>query len=251
MNRIEKVLKKITKPLHKKVYQDYKELSGKKLLSEANRSDLSDRLETLGVNPQEKKIVQYRGSIELSEAFLDKRYDTTPKFAYKDKMSHKGRKFSMYPQELITPDAYEIDQFRRSLYGANSWREWYEKIGNAVAKKLTWTSDDDVYGRIDHYEYPAEALAIKTVDCEGHAFLVSSIEPGLAVAYGFYDNGKKRIGHAFNVFVEDDELYVLETTGNKAQIYKYSDQDKYKIHYIFTARKTYVLDDSVKFGRHL
>jgi len=67
----------------------------------------------------------------------------------------------------------------------------------------------------------------------------------LGVCYGFFGS----TGHAFNCFVENNELFVLETTGNKANVSKYSEQDKYKIYYIITKKGTYAINKGVHFGK--
>ena len=48
---------------------------------------------------------------------------------------------------------------------------------------------------------------IITHQCEDHSFLGASIEPALGVAYGFAGS----TGHAFLVYVHENELYIMET----------------------------------------
>lgn len=71
-----------------------------------------------------------------------------------------------------------------------------------------------------------------------------SAHPEIGGAWGFYKGG----GHAFNVFVYENRLYVLETTGSRAEILEYEKQSDYVIHYIITRDNTYQLKGGVRFG---
>lgn len=170
--------------------------------------------------------------------FCEDMYIKVDKFAYKNKMEHKGKAISVYPNEMIQPELFEVVNARSKIKEPDSRYMWYENVGRYVSN-FKWTDDKDTYGVPDRYEYPNKAIIHKEVDCEGHSAVVSSLEPEIGIAYGYYIQDKKtKYGHAFNVFVCDEQLYILETTGTKAEIYKYPNP-KYDIHWIFTQNSTY------------
>jgi len=85
-------------------------------------------------------------------------------------------------------------------------------------------------------------------NCEDHAFVLASALPKkVGVAYGFYSNG---VGHAFNVFVHNEELWIADTVTEKCILHRYaSDAHGYSIHYIITPEYTYMLKWGVEFGK--
>lgn len=87
-----------------------------------------------------------------------------------------------------------------------------------------------------------------THQCEDHSLIVCSACPEFGWALGFLTVGNNRFGHAFNVFVHNGELYILDTVGNSARIEKAKDNKDYKIHYIVTKKKAYVVEWGASFG---
>jgi hypothetical protein len=90
---------------------------------------------------------------------------------------------------------------------------------------------------------------IITHQCEDHAYVCASLMPEtLGVAYGFVNlpDGSS-FGHAFNVFINNNKLWLLDTVENYA-ITKDVSKHYYSINYIVTNKGTYVVDDKVKFG---
>jgi len=194
------------------------------------------------VSNQEEKLTPI-------EEYCTKHFKKVNKFAYKDKGRIGSSTFPVYPNEMIQPDSFLVVKERRKIPKATDKFLWYGNIGKHVDKILTWTKDKQVHGFTDIYPTPADTLTLKHEDCDGHAFLVSSIEPEIGLCFGFY----KKEGHAFNCFVYEQELYILETNAvfdkNKNfKIQKYLNQEDYKIHFIFTKDNTYELDGSVHFG---
>jgi len=124
------------------------------------------------------------------------------------------------------------------------------KTGKYVDKRLKWTGDDVTEDVPDYFSSPIESILEKRKDCEDHAFLAASLNEDLGVAFGLCGTG----GHAFNVFIKDDELWVLETNStrdydNCVKAFKYKNQTHYKIHWIFTKDKTFkCLDRPLNFG---
>lgn len=164
--------------------------------------------------------------------------------AYQNKRSFKEKPITVFLHELIQPNGYEIYNLARKIKTYT-----VEGVGNYLAGYLTW-KDDKQFNAVtkDYYCTPSESIVYKNVDCEDHAYVMASLMPrNLGVAYGFYDDGTNRFGHAFNVEVTNNKLYVIDTVGNKIvkKLYKGC---PYTINYIVTQKGTYVIDDSVKFG---
>lgn len=178
------------------------------------------------------------------EQYCKKNYKLIPKIAYQNKRKYNDKPVSVYLNELITPGAFEVDKLFSGVYPTGTNKAIAGVVGRKVARKLTWTSDSDFANSDDYYLYPSEALVQKECDCEDHAFVVASCHKELGVAYGFYDGG----GHAFNVFVEDGKLYVLDTVGDSAYIEEYSSNSKYVIHYIITKNFTFEVKRGARFG---
>ena len=184
------------------------------------------------------------------EQYCEKNFTELNKFAYKDKRYSVKEKFiSMYPNEMIKPDCFEIVKARKAIGVPNRTLEWYRKVGDFVAENMKWKSDQEVYGVLDFYSYPSETLVLGHSDCESHASIVSSIEPEMGIAFG-------RSGttwHAWNVFVLGGELYGLETNSTPIDlssciIFNHNNQKKYKINWIFTRNRTFRVDGGTHFG---
>lgn len=211
-----------------------------------------------------KQLLDYlQKKLEITPELTDvdlycrERYDLVDNKAYKNKRKVFGKYVTVFLNELITPNAYEVLKVKKDLNLKD--KDIYDKaviIGNKIAYLLKWTSDKDMHNSNDFYTFPNEDLVIRKTDCEGHAFTVASFDRNISVAYGFYNekgySGDSRgVGHAFNVFIWNDSLYILETTGNVAQIHKYNpkdDKEQYNIRFIVTPTRTYQLEYGVEFG---
>lgn len=182
------------------------------------------------------------------EKWCKSKYLQINNIAYKQKRKIKGLSYSIFLNEMITPYAFEVAKFQQDIPVKQDLFERAVEIGRKVAKSLVWTSDTNLDSSGDYYLYPSETIVLKDCDCEDHAFLVASLEKNIGVAYGFYKNGTQEIGHAFNVLVYNDELWVLETTGNDVEIMRYKEDEKYRIHFIITRNYTFQLNGGVRFG---
>jgi hypothetical protein len=136
--------------------------------------------------------------------------------------------------------------YHRTSYGYNGLSE--TSIGSI-----------EKIGKIKCYDFEVKdthlfffANGVISHNCESHSFLVASIKPdNIGVAFGMCHG----VGHAWNVFEYNGELWCMETntvanflnSGN-TRAFKYSAQTGYKIHLIFTKDKTYEVDASTDFG---
>lgn len=178
-----------------------------------------------------------------------KSYRRIPKIAYTNKRKTAGLSYSVYLNEMITPDAWTIQKQKNLLVLKGSSRDRIRNVGNRVAQILTWTDDKNLDTSGDYYLYPAETLTLLKGDCEDHAFVVASFFPeDFGVAYGFYDDGVKRYGHAFNVFEDNGALWIADTVGGDCVMKQYSKDIPWKIHYILTKEHTFEVKRGVDFG---
>jgi len=236
-----------------KSYQDIIHSQSKELsILSLERDSLQTEVDTL---TKEKKALEANseGLTEL-EQYCQDNFEEIPLIAYTDKFTtDDGTVVPVTPNEFITPYAHVIKQTRAAL-NPSKWNtsllSWAKVIAKGVDQRLQWTSDEKRYGFADRYELPAVGLMQKKIDCEGHAHIVSSIEPQIGVAFGKAGT----TAHAWNVFVYKDELYCLETNterdrNNSHKVFKYADQSKYVIYQIFTQYHTYrVKRSNIRFG---
>jgi len=171
-----------------------------------------------------------------------------PNIAYKNKRYFKDKPISIYLNELITRDAYEVLHFKKGLSKSNSVMTRAKSVGNKTAKHLTWTDDAHLIKSGDYYLTPSESLVHKKSDCEDHAFLNASLDSEIGVVYGFLTVGKNRFGHAWNCFVHNNKLYYLETTGNTGKVLLASNAKDYEASFIVTKDSTYQVGEMVNFG---
>jgi hypothetical protein len=175
-------------------------------------------------------------------------YKSVDNIAYKDKRQKGSENFI---NEFITPNAFKILKFKKKFNNIEFHNnlDMAKKVGNEVSKSIKWTSDKETQNVTDHYAYPEETLTTFLDDCEGSAFVLSSLYPKIfKVAFGFYDNGKDKFGHAFNVFEHNDKLYIVDASGVRVhtELWK-SNKSKYEIHLIITQKNTFKLGN-VNFG---
>lgn len=182
------------------------------------------------------------------EIFCSNKYKVVKNKAYANKRDFLKKPINVYINQMITPDALEVKKLRFRITKSKTLSEDVLNIGNTISNDFTWTSDISLEGTGDYYLYPEEIIVTGKGDCEDHAFVVASLNPEIAVAYGSLTKDGQKIGHAFNVFIENNKLYVLETTGDTAQVSEYLDNDKYYINFIITKNLTFEVDGSVEFG---
>lgn len=229
-----------------------KKLANYKKKCKNEKAKYQQMVDNLQSQVEDLKLDAFGRETEL-EKFCEKRYEKANKIAYAKKRLIEDEPVAIYMNELITPDAYKVEEFFKDTdLKSGSIKQIAERIGDKMASDLIWKSDRFLKGEGDYYLYPNEILSLGWGDCEDHAYVACSAYPDIGGAWGFYRTDKEDDwgGHAFNVFVYNDELYVLETTGNRGKIYRYEDTEKYKIHYIITKNKTFILDDSARFGRN-
>lgn len=198
----------------------------------------------------ERKVNELTPKKPQNETFYGARYKTLENIRYKSKRKVVGKAIDIELNQLFVPRQFEVQKHLKRINCTS--KDLYNRayaVGDYVAKRFTWTDDKNLDSSGDYYLYAEEALVLLNCDCEDHTFTVCSLEPEIDGAYGFYIDSKKvETGHAFNCFVYKDELYVMDTVGNKVEIHKYNDQSNYRIHYIITQNKTYEVTSGVRFG---
>jgi len=181
---------------------------------------------------------------ELEDYCIDKGYKFK-RIAYQNKRSFNDKPISVFLHELIQPESYEVFNLARKI------RTYTPKgVGNYIARNFTWKDDKQFNPKTkDYYLCPNELIVNKTGDCEDHSYLMASLMPEtMGIAYGFVNlPSGKSFGHAFNVFIKNDKLYLLDTVENTV-IIKDVSKHYYSINYIVTQTGTYIVDDSVDFG---
>jgi hypothetical protein len=124
-----------------------------------------------------------------------------------------------------------------------------EKIWN---ENITYISDNYRVNNIpDYYQLPFETNILRKGDCEDSSFYrVSKLKSNgsganFGVAFGLYKGG----GHAFPIFIKDDEIYILEATTSDYVPILYSKQSDYEIYYISNERKSWCVNSDLVFGK--
>lgn len=214
------------------------ELKESKLTEQILRGRISD-IETMLQAP------------ELDQ-WLDKHYMKVGMFGYKNKRYINKTPYTVFINQLIEPEAYEVKKLYQQLPKPLIGLKFYEKIAELVDKTLHWTSDIENIDKRDYYFTASESIVNKDADCDDHAQVVASLGyPDIGICFGKAGSGY----HAFNCFVYKDELWILETNSvrdynNNNWVIKYSEQDRYKIKYVFTKHGTYDLNTKwdIQFG---
>jgi len=195
----------------------------------------------------EQLVLKYNSKIDIC---LKDKFSVIDPIAYTGKRKYKGHDVRMWLHQLITPEQYEVQRFKKKYGIDKDNMVRVQELGNRLAILYTWKSDKDTNDMIDHYAYAEEFLVSKEDDCETHAFTLASMEPCiLGVVYGYFTQNNKRFGHAWNCLVYDNELYHVETTGNTCNIYPWT-ETKYEPHFIVTKKNTYqVAREMTVFGK--
>lgn len=186
--------------------------------------------------------------ISSLEGYCVTKFKVIKNKSYKNKRKYTGKSINVYINQMITPDALEVKRLRFEIPRGESLSTDALNIGNRIAKDFTWTDDKNLDTSGDYYLYPEEIIVSGQGDCEDHAFTVASLNPEIDVAYGFLTKNGRKFGHAFNIFTENDKLYILDTVGDVGEISEYNTTSNYYIHYIITKNATFELDGSVEFG---
>lgn len=179
------------------------------------------------------------------DKYCKEHFKSIPMIAYKQKREVKGKYYPIALNELITPNSFSVKKLFKRIKLDGSVFGNAKKIGNKVAKTLTWDDDKNLAKSGDYYLYPNESIARVKCDCEDHSFVTASGYEEIGIAWGFHGTN----GHAFNVFIDEGELYILETNDDNVDIKKYSDQSTYQIYYIITRNHAYEIDGRVVFGQ--
>jgi len=188
------------------------------------------------------------------DIFCKATYKEIPNIVYKNKMKFNGVYYSVYLNELIIEKAYEVLKLKSQVQKMNDRYAQFKRYGDKIAEITTWTDDKNLDKSGDLYLYPSQIVALKKGDCEDITALTASMDLEIGMCWGFYypetfkTNPKNSFGHAFNCFVLEGKLYILECTGDESVIEEYTGQDHYTINYIITKNNTYVVDGSVQFG---
>src|SRR6056297_1625812 len=250
---------RITKPLHQDIYntaeryaveldEAYETIQGLSAQIEHDWDTISDQKKTIA--ELEEKVEEVKNAKKQTpiDAHLSKEYAEIANIAYKNKRGEQS--YAVFLNEMIRPDAFEVINYKLRFNNQRSvWAKMNAMTKN-IAKTTTWVSEPDLYKSGDYYLYPSETLITKrdTVDCEDLSFLITSLDAdSCATAYGFYNNGTERFGHAFPVWLYRGQLYIIETTGDSADMYRFPNA-KYEVHYFITKNHTYMVKGGVRFG---
>lgn len=184
------------------------------------------------------------------EQYCLSKFVVVPNKAYKNKRAIASLSYPMSLNELITPNAWVVQNLSRQTFKNPDILNRVKSVGNVVAKFLTWTDDKNLSDSGDYYLYPAETITLKKGDCEDHAFVMASLLPeDLGVAYGFKKSGNTKYGHAFNVFVKEGKLYTIDTVSDEAELREVDSTTPWIIHYIITPKYTFLVRGGVEFGQ--
>jgi len=203
---------------------------------ETIRDELEETQEELENNEEERTELDF---------YCETKGYPLRRIAYQNKRQIKDKPVSVFLHELITPESYEVYNLAKKI------KDYTIKgVGKYISKYLTWKDDKQFDADTkDYYLYPNETIVVRQADCEDHAYVMASLMPKtLGIAYGFVNipDGNS-FGHAFNVFINNGKLFLIDTVENYPIIKEVSSH-YYTINYIVTQKGTYVVDDSVKFG---
>lgn len=247
MNIID-ILRDLTKPLHKEIYDSQEQIYDELEKIEKSISVLEKQYdEQLLVNMDLIKKLADKGKNQL-ELYCKENYTQIDNIAYQNKRSHQNQAISVFLNQMITPDVFEVQRIRQKLNLKGDLMQQIITAGNWQARNFTWTDDKNLANSGDYYLYPEEIIVTDKGDCEDHAYCLASILPEIGVAYGFYDDETQRYGHAWNIALIDGKLFHIETTGSKVKLHDFTSDNPYETHYIITQSCTFELNGTVKFG---
>jgi hypothetical protein len=260
------ILKQLTRELHKDAYLEIEAYKNRILEAKQHmqivRNDLKaehDKELTSLKTEHSTIIAKYDAQLDKLKAkqknpidkHLEKLFDKVVSIAYQQKRQINKTFYSIYLNELFTPNAYEVIKFKKTYISKADLSERMLALANKVAKHTTWVDEQKLYDTGDYYYFPAETLTggHKTTDCDDVSFAIASFEPEVcAVVFGMYNDGKNRFGHAYPVFLYEGELYILEATGRAAELIKFNDP-RYEPHILITQNETYRAKYGLNFGK--
>lgn len=253
----------LAKVLYPQIFTDVE--SFKTLVQQYQKNVSEKQSEINSLNDNIKKLLSDK--VSDIDVKLNSLFTKTKNIAYENKRAvasyfDKDRKkkadkvrYSVFLNQMITPDAFEVLKFKAQFSAIDDDMTFFKRAGDALAQATKWVSEQDLYDSGDYYLYPEESLTgmSQYTDCEDVSFVMASLKPNVcAVAYGFYRpegmTGKRQFGHAFPVFVYNDLLYVVETTGDSADI-REVDNNVYEPIYYVTKNHMYKVRGGVDFGK--
>lgn len=200
---------------------------------------LNDELQTLRAIKDREDDLEHYGEIGLKLKNMGLKMIKNK--AYENKRQFKNVYYSVFLNELIIPEAYEVEKHNHETNNA------YLKFNEVV-----WTDDATLDKSGDYYQMPNEVLARKKGDCEDMAYTNASINPEqCAVVYGFFHpDDKTQFGHAWNVILKDDQLLIYDSTNNvenQGGLFS-TTNTKYEPYFIVTKNHTFALKENQEFG---
>lgn len=210
---------------------------------------LNTTLKKLVVNLAEIDKLKKSQKVTDLDKYLNKQGNKIKNKAYKEKRYFKGKPISIYLNELIQRDSYEVLKLKKLINPLGDNINRARVIGSKVSRLFTWTDDKKLIKSGDYYVQPNESIVYKKVDCEDHAFVNASLDEEIGVVYGFMTIGNNTFGHAWNCFVHKGKLYYMETTGNSVNNILASKADNYDGRFIVTKDSTYQIGKPVAFGK--
>lgn len=191
-----------------------------------------------------KELNELKDTDSELDKYCQAHFKEIPKIAYTQKRVYQGNSVTISLHELVTPDSWEVFTLFKRIDKTGDIRDVAQRIGDVTAKNIAWTSDSNLSTSNDYYLYPNETITSKKGDCEDHTFINMSAHEELGGAWGFFGT----VGHAFNVFVKNDDLFILDTVGAQSDIELYKEDSEYKIHYIITKNHAYQVKGGISFG---
>jgi hypothetical protein len=259
------ILKQLTRELHKDAYLEIEAYKNRILEAKIRCQEVKTNLEqdytiqiaelkkehNKAIDYYDQQLAKCKAKAKFPiDAHLEKLFDKTAPIAYQQKRQINKTYYSIYLNELFTPQAYEVLKFKRPHASKKDLSEKMLALANKVAKHTTWIDEQKLYNTGDYYYFPAETLTggNKTTDCDDVSFAIASFEPEFcAVVFGMFNDGKQRFGHAYPIFLYENKLYILEATGTAAELIPFNDS-RYESHIIITQRETYRAKYGLNFG---
>jgi hypothetical protein len=260
-------LTEITKPLHQDAYNAALHFSDEWKQATQDYLNCNTDLQSANIKlvATQKQIQDLQAQIvppSPIDTYLTKTYARIPNIAYTSKRissiqtlnkTYTGG-YNVYLNEFITPDAWEIADFKQKAIGATV--DPYlqiDAIGRALKAKVSWVDETALYRSGDEYLYPSEVLTFMSqcCDCEDQSNTLTSCNPDVSfTGYFIYHNpdDHKDYGHCANVFLYNGQLFIRETTMAQYAIIPFPDP-RYELHYAVTKDYTYQIDGSVQFGQ--
>ena len=160
-------IKELTKPLFKSELTEL-ELQKKKykVLEELNKGTITT---LYSVNQELHKQIEELNAQIPKESSIDlycnAKFKKIPNIAYKGKREINTTPYSVYLNEMIQPDSFEVIKFKKGIDMTDNMLYNAVKIGNKVAQWMTWDSDNNLSKSGDYYLTPSEALCRRKGDC--------------------------------------------------------------------------------------